>query len=153
MAGHYSGLASADNALGFEVRNGPATLPVRLGRGRNESAGDGLNPVLLRSCVVSWDGPFCRAHCTARRRQASVPARGYRTPRKYHPRIRTQDAGRPDGGGAETSAAENGSPIEFARIATLRALIRQVARVFDPARKDTHWRKRSLRGTWHETHP
>jgi hypothetical protein len=45
------------------------------------------------------------------------------------------------------------APIEFARIATLRALIRQVARVFDPARKDTHWRKRSLRGTWHETHP
>jgi hypothetical protein len=44
--------------LGFEVRNGPATLPVRLGRGRNESPGDGLNPVLLRSCVVSWDGRF-----------------------------------------------------------------------------------------------
>ena len=44
-----------------------------------------------------------------------------------------------------TSAAENGSPIEFARIATLRALNRHVARVFDPARKDTHWGKRKLK--------
>jgi hypothetical protein len=44
-----------------------------------------------------------------------------------------------------TSAAENGSPIEFARIATLRALNRHVARVVDPARKDTHWRKRKLK--------
>jgi hypothetical protein len=44
-----------------------------------------------------------------------------------------------------TSAAENGSPIEFARIATLRALNRHVARVVDPARKDTHWGKRKLK--------
>jgi hypothetical protein len=43
------------------------------------------------------------------------------------------------------SAAENDSPIEFARIATLRALNRHVARVFDPARKDTHWGKRKLK--------
>jgi hypothetical protein len=33
------------------------------------------------------------------------------------------------------SAAENGSPIEFARIATLRALNRHAARVVDPARR------------------
>jgi hypothetical protein len=44
-----------------------------------------------------------------------------------------------------TSAAENGSPIEFARIATLRALNRHVAPVVDPARKDTHWGKRKLK--------
>jgi hypothetical protein len=44
-----------------------------------------------------------------------------------------------------TSAAENGSPIEFARIATLRALNRHVARVVDPARKDTHWGNRKLK--------
>ena len=43
------------------------------------------------------------------------------------------------------SAAENDSPIEFARIATLRALNRHVARVLDPARKDTHWGKRKLK--------
>jgi hypothetical protein len=33
-----------------------------------------------------------------------------------------------------TSAAEQGSPIEFARIATLRALNRHVERVLDPSR-------------------
>jgi hypothetical protein len=43
------------------------------------------------------------------------------------------------------SAAENDSPIEFARIATLRALNRHVARVFDPARKDAHCGKRKLK--------
>jgi hypothetical protein len=45
-----------------------------------------------------------------------------------------------------TSAAERGGPIEFARIATLRALNRHVGRGFDPDRKDTHWRERKLEG-------
>ncbi len=36
-----------------------------------------------------------------------------------------------------TSAAERDGPIEFARIATLRAINRHVERVFDPSRKDT----------------
>jgi hypothetical protein len=35
-----------------------------------------------------------------------------------------------------TSAAERGGPVEFARIATLRALNRHIERVFDPTRKD-----------------
>jgi hypothetical protein len=38
-----------------------------------------------------------------------------------------------------TSAAERGGPIEFARIATLRAINRNVERIFDPSRKDHHW--------------
>lgn len=42
-----------------------------------------------------------------------------------------------------TSAAERSAPIEFARIATLRALNRHVERVFNPDRKDHHWRKRN----------
>jgi hypothetical protein len=38
-----------------------------------------------------------------------------------------------------TSAAERGGPIEFARIATLRAINRHVQRAVDPSRKDMHW--------------
>jgi hypothetical protein len=38
-----------------------------------------------------------------------------------------------------TSAAERGGPIEFARIATFRAINRNVERIFDPPRKDHHW--------------
>jgi hypothetical protein len=41
-----------------------------------------------------------------------------------------------------TSAAEHGGPIEFARIATLRAINRHVERLFDPSRKEAHWGKR-----------
>jgi hypothetical protein len=44
-----------------------------------------------------------------------------------------------------TSAAEHGGPIEFARIATLRAINRHVERLFDPSRKDHHWGKRKLK--------
>jgi hypothetical protein len=43
-----------------------------------------------------------------------------------------------------TSAAERGGPVEFARIATLRALNRHAERVFDPTRKDTKWGRRKL---------
>jgi hypothetical protein len=43
-----------------------------------------------------------------------------------------------------TSAAEHGGPIEFARIATLRAINRHVERLFDPSRKEAHWGKRKL---------
>jgi hypothetical protein len=44
-----------------------------------------------------------------------------------------------------TLAAEHGGPVEFARIATLQALNRHAARVFNPDRKDTHWGKRKLK--------
>jgi hypothetical protein len=44
-----------------------------------------------------------------------------------------------------TLAAEHGGPIELARIATLQALNRRVARVFNPDRKDTHWGRRKLK--------
>jgi hypothetical protein len=37
--------------------------------------------------------------------------------------------------GLITSAAEHNGPIEFARIATLRAINRHVERVLDPSRK------------------
>jgi hypothetical protein len=41
-----------------------------------------------------------------------------------------------------TSAAERGGPIEFARIATLRAVNRRAVREFNPDRKDHHWGRR-----------
>jgi hypothetical protein len=44
-----------------------------------------------------------------------------------------------------TAAAEHGGPIEFARIATLRAINRHAVREFNPDRKDHHWRKRKLK--------
>jgi hypothetical protein len=43
-----------------------------------------------------------------------------------------------------TSAAERGGPIEFARIATLRAINRHAVRTFDPNR-DIHWGRRKLK--------
>jgi hypothetical protein len=44
-----------------------------------------------------------------------------------------------------TSAAERGGPIEFARIATLRAVNRHAVRVFDTSCKNHHWGRRKLR--------
>jgi hypothetical protein len=38
-----------------------------------------------------------------------------------------------------------GGPTMFARIGVMRALNRQVERVFDTSRKDSHWGKRKLK--------
>jgi hypothetical protein len=40
--------------------------------------------------------------------------------------------------------AESGGPTMFARIGVMRALNRHVERVFNPARKDTHWGRQKL---------
>ena len=40
---------------------------------------------------------------------------------------------------------ELGGPTMFARIGVMRALNRDVERVFDPSRKDPHWGKRKLK--------
>jgi hypothetical protein len=42
-------------------------------------------------------------------------------------------------------AAEGRGPLMHARIGVLRALHRNVERVFNPDRKDTHWGKRKLK--------
>jgi hypothetical protein len=42
-------------------------------------------------------------------------------------------------------AAEDRGPLMHARIGMLRALNRNVERVFDQSRKDTHWGRRKLR--------
>ena len=41
--------------------------------------------------------------------------------------------------------AEKDGPTVFARIGVMRALNRHVERVFNPDRKDYHWRKRKLK--------
>jgi hypothetical protein len=97
-----------------------------------------LNPVLLRSCVVSWDLRFSEpivlddGSKLSTLRQA-IAHLGKIIPKAEHdmPEILTA---------AEllTNAAEHGGPIEFARIATLQAINRHVGRVFDPSRKDTN---------------
>jgi hypothetical protein len=42
-------------------------------------------------------------------------------------------------------AAEDRGPLLHARVGVLRALNRNVARVFNPDRNDTHWGKRKLK--------
>jgi hypothetical protein len=39
----------------------------------------------------------------------------------------------------------SGVPTMFARIGVMTALNRDVERVFDPSRKDTHWGRRKLK--------
>jgi hypothetical protein len=41
--------------------------------------------------------------------------------------------------------ATSGGPTMFARIGIMRALNRNVERVFNPSRKDAHWGKRKLK--------
>jgi hypothetical protein len=48
-------------------------------------------------------------------------------------------------GEALIMAAEGRGPLMHARVGVLRALNRNVERVFDPDRKDTHWGKRKLK--------
>jgi hypothetical protein len=43
--------------------------------------------------------------------------------------------------------AEHGEPIEFAGIATLKAINRHAQRVFNPDRKETKWGRRKWRAT------
>ena len=44
-----------------------------------------------------------------------------------------------------TNAAEHGHPVEFARIATLKAINRHAVRVFNPDRKEPHWGRPKLK--------
>jgi hypothetical protein len=99
----------------------------------------------LRSCVLSWDSCFAEPIVLpddvklASLREAIVHL--VKTiPSSNHsmPAVLTA---------AEllTNAAEQGGPIEFARIATLRAINRHAARAFNPDRKDTHWGRRKLK--------
>jgi hypothetical protein len=46
--------------------------------------------------------------------------------------------------GALMLVAERGGPTMLARIGVMRALNRNVTRVFDPDHKETHWGKRKL---------
>jgi hypothetical protein len=103
-------------------------------------------PVLLRSCVVSWDSRFpepielpCGAKLASLREAIVHLVNTVPSSERATPVVLTA---------AEliTSAAERGGPIEFARIATLRALNRHVERVLNPdilkSRVSTSFRER-----------
>jgi hypothetical protein len=126
LAGHYSG-------------------PLLRSSCRNDSAGIGLNPGSVRSGVVSWDSRFAEpielpgGVRLASLREAIVHLVNT---------VPSSERGMPvvlTAAELITSAAERGGPVEFARIATLRALNRHVERVFDASHKDTHWGRRKLK--------
>jgi hypothetical protein len=88
--------------------------------------------VLLRSCVVSWDNRFpepielpCGAKLASLREAIVHLVNTVPSSERGTPVVLTA---------AEliTSAAERGGPIEFARIATLRALNRHVECLLNP---------------------
>jgi hypothetical protein len=69
----------------------------------------------------------------------------HRSPRQDHSQGPTRHARGADGGRpSDERRPEYAGPIEFARIATLRAINRHVERVFDTSRKDKHWGRRKL---------
>jgi hypothetical protein len=95
-------------------------------------------------CVVSWDSRFAEpivlpdgANLASLRESIAHLVKTIPAAERRSPAVLTA---------AEmlTAAAENRGPIEFARIATLRALNDHAVHVFDPDRKNPHWgRKRS----------
>jgi hypothetical protein len=136
MAGITAVLASEAMPLGFEVGNGPVAYRFGHPHFRNESAVDGLNPFPLRSCVCVWDSRFAEpielpggVKLTSLR-EAIVHL--VNTVAAAERRMSVVLIA------AEliTSAAEHGGPIEFARIATLRAINRHPVRVPNHSRRD-----------------
>jgi hypothetical protein len=59
--------------------------------------------------------------------------------------VRTHRAGVASGDGSLILVATLGGPTMFARIGVIRALNRDVDRVFNPDRKDTNWGKRKFK--------
>jgi hypothetical protein len=99
----------------------------------------------LRSCLLSWDSCFAEPIVLpdgvklASLREAIVHlVKTILSSDRSIPAVLTA---------AEllTNAAEQGGPIEFARIATLRAIYRHAVREFNPDRKDPHWGRRKLK--------
>jgi hypothetical protein len=66
----------------------------------------------------------------------------------YIMKLSTADRDLPEwqaAGEALMEAAESRGPLMHARVGMLRALNRNVERVFDSSRKETHWGKRKLK--------
>jgi hypothetical protein len=94
----------------------------------------GLIPVLLWSCVVSWSLRFAEPIVLAdgaklATSREAIAHLGKTIPKSDHDAPSVTTAAK-----LLTLAAEHGGPIEFARIATLQALNRNVAGVFRLAR-------------------
>jgi hypothetical protein len=99
------------------------------------------SPVLLRSCIVSWDARFAEpivlpdgAKLATLRQAIAHLVKTIPAAERRMPVVLTA---------AEmlTAAAEHRGPIEFARIATLQAIHRHAARVFNRKHKEPHFPK------------
>jgi hypothetical protein len=94
-------------------------------------------PVLLRSCIVSWDERFAEPIVLDDGTNLATLREAIAHLAKIIPKA---DCNLPEVLTASdiiTKAAEQVGPVEFARVATLQAINRHVERVFDLSRKDT----------------
>jgi hypothetical protein len=110
---------------------------------RNEFLPAGLNPSAVAEPRVSWERPFDQPVPLPN----GPPARTLRDAAKYIRKLPKQEYDAPEWRLAIhmlMDAAENRGPMLFAKMGIERALNRHAERVFDPARKDTHWGKRKL---------
>ena len=92
---------------------------------------------------VSWDKRFLDPIMLPGRKQPLVTLRDAaitKLPKAEHDTKEWQAAMQ-----ALLLVAEQDGPPMFARIGIMRALNRHVERVFDPSRKDHHWRKQKLK--------
>jgi hypothetical protein len=93
---------------------------------------------------VSWDRPFDQPVPLP----SGAPARTLRAAANYIKKLPLAEHDSPDWQLAIHTlieAAEDRGPMMFARIAILKAINRNVERVFNPSRKDTHWGAASWR--------
>jgi hypothetical protein len=93
---------------------------------------------------VSWDRPFDQPVPLP----SGAPARTLRDAANYIKKLPKSEHDRQEWRLAVQmliDAAEDRGPMLFARLGLLRATNRDVQRVFDPSRKDTHWGRRKLK--------
>jgi hypothetical protein len=92
---------------------------------------------------VSWDRPFHQPVPLPN----GAPARTLRDAANYIKKLPKAEHDSPEWRLAVhmlIEAAEDRGPMLFARMGILRAANRNVERVFNPSRKDTHWGRRKL---------
>jgi hypothetical protein len=111
---------------------------------RNKSLTAGLNPVLLRSCVVSWERPFDQPVPLPN----GPPARTLRDAANYIKKLPKSEHDTPEWRLAIQmliDAAEDRGPMLFAKMGIFRAVNRNLERTVNPSRKDPHWGRRKLK--------
>jgi hypothetical protein len=94
---------------------------------------------LLRSCIVSWDERFAEPIVLDDGTNLATLREAIAHLAKIIPKAERNLSEVLTASDIITKAAEQGGPVEFARIATQHAINRHVERVFDPSPKDTKW--------------